>query len=82
MSSEYAVQKRRARKTYWCANGFDHDCRINPGDEYWAITDFKGSDAGYAAYAGHPVQMRVCDACYRRRNLSDAQDATARAAKD
>lgn len=63
MSSEYAKIKRRARKTYWCVQDFAHDRRINPGDEYWVYTDFKGSDAGYAAYAGHPMQMKMCLEC-------------------
>lgn len=63
MSSERAVRKRRARKTYWCTQDFAHDRRIDPGDEYWIYTDFKSSDLGYASYAGHPVQMRMCFDC-------------------
>ena len=63
MSSERAIRKRTARKTHWCAQDFAHDRRINPGDTYFVYTDFKGSDAGYAAYAGHPVQMKVCAGC-------------------
>ena len=66
MSSEYAKKRVRARKTHWCAQDFAHDRRINPGDEYWIYTDFKSSDLGYATYAGHPVQMKMCLSCGER----------------
>jgi hypothetical protein len=63
VSSFYAVEQRIARKTYWCSNDFAHDRWINPGDRYYIYTDFPGSDLGYAAYAKHPVQLRMCTQC-------------------
>jgi hypothetical protein len=66
MSSEYAVRQVTARKHHRCANDFAHDRAIRPGQQYWRVTTFRGSDAGYASFAGHPVQMKICGPCYQR----------------
>jgi hypothetical protein len=65
MSSEGAVKARRARKARACidCNYHGHGQAIQPGDVYLVITDFRGSDAGYASYAGHPVQASICATC-------------------
>lgn len=68
MSSSSAVTAKRARKARQCmdCNYHGYGKAIQPGDVYLVFTDFRGSDAGYASYAGHPVQASVCERCAYR----------------